>query len=184
LSKKKRLNLVFNITLTGGLLLYLVIGGECMHSSIRNRDNKAGFQSKDSMGPRKWRLASGLICSVKGKVITIATANGKLLSANSTMIRARDEKGACPSEGFLDIVSKGEYFTVEQQNCAGWYFINEYFTFKYLPKSRKIVLHKLGFKYTDRRDPDKEIPVKLYNQKHFGTLYFEKVHVDSLYKYN
>lgn len=173
-----------NIALAGWLILYLVTGGECIRSSMCSRDNIPVFQNKDSMGPRKWRLASGLICSVKGKVISIVTANGKLLYTNSTIIRARDEKAACPSEGFLDIVSKGDYFTVEQQNCAGWHFINEYITFKYLPKSRRIVLYKLGLQYSDRRDPDKEIPVKLYNQKHFGTLYFEKVHIDSLYRYN
>jgi len=166
-----------NTAFTGWLFFLMVTGWS-------EPGDNAVIQLKDSVAIHKYRLASGLLCLVKDKVITITAANGKPLFKNSTIIRKKDENGTCPSEGFLNIVSKGEYFTVEQQNCGGWCFVDEYITFKYLRKNEKIILYKFGLRYTDRSDPNKEIPEKVFDHKQFGTLYFEQVHIDSLYKYN
>ncbi|MGI4973396.1 MAG: hypothetical protein ACRYGH_31005 [Janthinobacterium lividum] len=91
-----------------------------------------------------------------------------------------DELTYCPSAGFERIVSKGDYFTIEQQTCGGWYYINEYITFHYLKASRKIVLHKYGRVSTDRRDPNKAIPAELYTAKQLGPRSFNQVTKASL----
>lgn len=129
-------------------------------------------------------LETGLKLIVEGHKVVIYGANGKQLAKNTAIIRRIDENPNCPSEGFIQVVSKGIYFTIEQQNCSGWYFIDEYITFKYIASNGKILLHKFGLQYSDRRDPDKVMRDKIYSQKDFGMLEFDKVQLDSLYRYN
>lgn len=127
-----------------------------------------------------YQLGSGLKATVQGHEITITNAAGVVIARNARLIRLADDARACPLDGFSAIVSKGDYFTIEQQNCAGWFFINEYITFRYVPGTSKIQLHKVGLAYTDRREPTKDIPTKIFTNKQFGERYFSQVTLESL----
>lgn len=81
--------------------------------------------------------------------------------------------GNCPSNGFENLVIKDNYFTIEQSICGGWDFISEYVTFKWDKEADIIILHKYSQSFTDRRDPNKEMPSKIYSNKDFGKVYFE-----------
>ncbi|SFI50085.1 DUF3828 domain-containing protein [Halpernia frigidisoli] len=66
-----------------------------------------------------------------------------------------------PAEGFRNLTIKNNFFTIEQQEGSGWFFIDSYTTFKYDKITKEIVLTKYGESFTDRRDPDKVIPDKV-----------------------
>jgi len=129
---------------------------------------------------KQYPLCCGLRVTVKGRAVLITNAKGVVIAQNKQLIRLEDEHTDCPSEGFERLVSKGNYFTIEQQNCGGWFFINEYITFCYVPGTGKIQLHKVSFSVTDRREPDKKIPDKVFTQKQFGQRDFSRVTLDSL----
>ena len=147
-------------------------------------DNEiAAFEQEknESDSPKTYHLSCGLILKITDGNIQIVDASENVLITNNHLIRQRDEHGDCPSEGFLNVVSKGIYFTIEQQNCGGWYFINEYITFKYLKSVKKVQLYKFGLSYDDRRNPDKPPRERVLTEKQFGRRYFENVYPDSLY---
>lgn len=127
-----------------------------------------------------YTLDNGLTIKVYDKNIAVSTKTGKQY-LNKHIIRQPDEQEDCPSEGFMDIVHKAPYFTIEQQNCSGWMLINEYISFKYIPETDDIHLHRFGLQYIDRRHPDKEIPEKVMTQKDFGVRSFEEVKMEELY---
>ena len=79
----------------------------------------------------------------------------------------------CPSDGFGNIVVKDNYFTVEQNTCGGWYFADEYITFKYDLETKQIIFHKFSQSLTDRNNPEKEIPESSITSKNFGNIKFE-----------
>ncbi|EKT3967236.1 SH3 domain-containing protein [Flavobacterium psychrophilum] len=79
----------------------------------------------------------------------------------------------CPSDGFQNLVVKDNFFTIEQNTCGGWYLIDEYTTFKYDRNTNQIVLHKFGQSFSDRKNPDKEIPDTVLSNKNFGIVLFE-----------
>lgn len=62
------------------------------------------------------------------------------------------------AEGFMDIVAKGKYFTIESVQDGGWFFVNTYITFKYDDLTKQVLLYRYGESYTDRREPEKDIP--------------------------
>jgi len=132
------------------------------------------------MAAKQYPLCCGLRATVKGRAVLITNAKGVVVAQNKQLIRLADEHTDCPSEGFERLVSKGNYFTIEQQNCGGWFFINEYITFYYVPGTGKIELHKVSFSFTDRREPDKTIPDKVFTKKQFGQRDFSRVTLDSL----
>lgn len=79
----------------------------------------------------------------------------------------------CPSDGFQSLIVKDNYFTIEQNTCGGWYLIDEYTTFKFDTTSNEIVLHKFGQSFTDRKDPNKDVPDSVLSIKNFGKILFE-----------
>ncbi|MFH7015051.1 hypothetical protein [Flavobacterium sp. FlaQc-47] len=79
----------------------------------------------------------------------------------------------CPSDGFQSLVVKDNYLTIEQNTCGGWYIIDEYTTFKFDITSNEIVLHKFGQSFTDRKDPNKDVPDSVLSNKNFGKILFE-----------
>jgi hypothetical protein len=127
-----------------------------------------------------YQLPGGLRAQVHGSDVVITNGAGVVVARNSHLIRREDEDQSCPSEGFERIVSKGDYFTIEQQTCGGWFLVNEYITFRYLKASGKIVLHKYGRVPTDRRDPNKVMPTELYTAKQLGQFAFAQVTKASL----
>jgi hypothetical protein len=126
------------------------------------------------------QLAGGLRARVQGSEVVITNGAGAVVARNSKLIRREDEDQSCPSDGFERMVAKGDYFTIEQQTCGGWFFIKEYITFRYVRASGKIVLHKYGRVATDRRDPNKEIPAEQYTAKQLGQRSFAQVTKASL----
>lgn len=80
----------------------------------------------------------------------------------------------CPADGFQKLVSKNNFFTIEQTCCKGFMFVQSYTTFK-ITESQKILLYKYGEEYTDRSNPDKEIKNLLKTTKDFGVIKFENV---------
>ena len=124
----------------------------------------------------------GLLITVNEKNIDVVKqTDNKNIGSNSNIISYSDENQYCISDGFLDIIHKDVYFTIEQQNCSGWSFIDEYITFKYTEAEDEILLHKFGLIYLDRREPNKLIPQKIFTPKDFGRIHFNDVHLDSLY---
>jgi len=133
---------------------------------------------------KEYPLCCGMRAAVRGHTIEITNAKGVVIARNSQLIRLADDNATCPADGFSKLVSKGNYFTIEQQNCGGWFFINEYITFQYVPATGKIQLHKYGLSFTDRREPDKAIPDKISTAKQFGQRYFDQVTLGSLEQLN
>lgn len=86
----------------------------------------------------------------------------------------------CPAEGFQGIVSKNNYFTIQQISCRDFLFVISYITFKIDSSTNNIILHKYGEEYTDRSDPDKDIPSKIWTSKDFGVVKFEDVNEEFL----
>lgn len=86
----------------------------------------------------------------------------------------------CATEGFLDVVFKDNYFTIENQICSSYIEILSYTTFKVI--ENKIVLHKYGQTYFDKADHDKRIPSITWTQKDFNKINFEDVTDDFLIK--
>ncbi|RZK88750.1 MAG: hypothetical protein EOO62_37200 [Hymenobacter sp.] len=115
-----------------------------------------------------YQLGSGLRAKVQGPDLVITDGSGASIAHNSGLIRLADARATCPSDGFERIVAKGDYFTIEQQTCGGWFFTTEYITFHYLKASRKIVLHKYGRVSTDRRAPNQAIPAEVYTATQLG----------------
>ncbi len=81
---------------------------------------------------------------------------------------------SCPAEGFSNIAFKNNFFTVEESICDGWMFIDNYITFKYDKSVEEIYLHKHGLVYTDRRNPNKELPERIYTKEQFGDITFKQ----------
>lgn len=88
--------------------------------------------------------------------------------------------GNCPADGFMKIVSKDNYFTIEQTFCKDFTFAYSYATFKIV--GDVILLHKYSESYTDRSNPDKIIKDKNLTSKDFGTIKFEDFDLDNFYK--
>lgn len=150
---------------------------------IAKENKKEGSLPQNAVGDSMvtYQLQSGLKVTIENKRITICSSSGKMIGTNTAIIRGMDEDPNCISEGFQDLVSKGIYFTVEQQVCASEYFIDEYITFKYSKKDGKVWLHQFGLEYSSRKDQEMEITDKIFTEKQFGKISFENVNVDNLY---
>ena len=85
-----------------------------------------------------------------------------------------DDNTNCPNDGYNNIVTKNNYFTVEQNFCADFQFITAYITFKIDESTNEIFLHKYGQKHTDRSKPDRVIPDDIWTIKDFGKIKFEE----------
>ncbi|MDQ8141974.1 hypothetical protein [Chryseobacterium sp. CFS15] len=86
----------------------------------------------------------------------------------------------CPADGFQRLVSKNNYFTIEQTYCKDFMFVQSYVTFKI--ENEKIVLYKYGEEYTERSNPEKNINSITKTSKDFGIVKFEDVTEDFLIK--
>jgi hypothetical protein len=102
------------------------------------------------------------------------------IKRNNNLIFEYDDN--CPADGYQSTVTKGNYITIQQSNCVDFLFVTSYTTFKIDEVSSEIVLHKYGEEYTDRSNPDKEIPSKTWSTKDFGTIKFENVNSDAILK--
>ncbi len=87
-----------------------------------------------------------------------------------------------PAEGFRNLAIKNNFFTIEQQEGGGKFFIDTYTTFKYDKQNKTIILSKYGKSYTDRNDPDKLIPDKIYTSKNFKIITFEEFNAQTIEK--
>lgn len=81
----------------------------------------------------------------------------------------------CPADGFQGIISKNNYFTIEQTYCLDSKYVYSYTTFKIDEKSNNILLHKFSETYTNRNNPDEIIPNKIWTVKDFEEMKFENV---------
>lgn len=81
----------------------------------------------------------------------------------------------CPADGFQGIISKNNYFTMEQTYCLDFKYVYSYTTFKINEKSNNILLHKFSETYTNRSNPDEIIPNRIWTIKDFGEIKFENV---------
>lgn len=129
----------------------------------------------------QYEILDGKRATISGKMIAIRDGQ-TILTQNNTLVRLPDESRDCPSDGFQQIVSKGVYFTVEQQTCDRTHFINEYTTFLYDPSDTSIVLYRFGRQYINRNDPDKDITEKVLTSQDFGVVPFDKLDLSTLYK--
>ncbi|MGO3183402.1 MAG: hypothetical protein ACTIJ9_11275 [Aequorivita sp.] len=150
-------------------------GSIVQYSDDRNVLEK---RTKDST---VFNFQNGLSAIVSSKVIRIYDTHNALMAYNNNIIKLQDESHNCISEGFLDIVDKQNYFTIEQQSCSNKYFINEYITFIYFPKDSQIILHKLGYVFHDKMNPDAKPTEKKFSKIDFGEIGFDNTNIDSLY---
>lgn len=81
----------------------------------------------------------------------------------------------CPADGYGGVVSKNNYFTIQQIFCMDFMFVNSYITFKIDENTNEIYLHKYGEEYTDRSNPDRKLPTKIWSTKDFKVVKFENV---------
>ncbi len=88
----------------------------------------------------------------------------------------------CPADGYIGVVAKGFYFTVEQVFCSDLIFVRSFTTFKINEATNQVKLHKFGEVYTDRSNPDRKILDKIWTTKDFGEVKFENVTEDFLVK--
>ena len=160
---------------------------EAVDSNIAFPKEVKGIQNFDSLKSNDSTHLYQFIDSFSFKVVSnkfyVYSRNGKKLIQNNFLIRNGLEKIDCPYEGFREINVNGIYFTIEQQNCSGWNFIDEFITFKYSAIDKKFVLHNFSLIYTDRRNPENETIEISLNEKKFGTIFLENVKIDSLYNF-
>lgn len=108
-------------------------------------------------------------------------------SNNSYVNYLKNEKlifnlgGNCPADGFQQIISKNNYFTIEQVYCKDFMFTQSYTTFK-INDDETVTLHRYGEDYTDRSNPDKNIKGTSLATKDFGEVKFENVNIEFLRK--
>lgn len=106
--------------------------------------------------------------------------NGKKIAQSNNLIHPNNDN--CPADGFQRLVSKNNYFTIEQSYCKEFLFVSSYTTFKIDEKSGYILLHKYGEIHTDRSNPDQSISDKTWTEKDFGVIKFEYVTEELLLK--
>ncbi|MPS72950.1 MAG: DUF3828 domain-containing protein [Chryseobacterium sp.] len=99
--------------------------------------------------------------------------NGNKITENKNLIFLYNDN--CPADGFQKVVSKHNYFTIEQSYCKDFLFVSSYTTFKVDTKTKNVYLYKYGEEYTDRSNPDRDIPAKIKTVEDFGTIKFEDV---------
>ena len=93
----------------------------------------------------------------------------RAIKSNQNIIASVD--GNCSADGFTDVVSKDNYFTIEQTFCKNVLYVNAYTTFKIV--GNNVLLHKYTETYTDRNNPDKVLQDKTWTAKKFGQVKFE-----------
>lgn len=107
-----------------------------------------------------------------------ATDKFILKNKNNDIVFKYDDN--CPADGYTSIVGKNIFFTIEQVYCKDFLFVNSYTTFKYDNKKSEFVLHKYGEVFTDRANPDKDIPTITKSTKDFGKILFNEVSQEKL----
>lgn len=101
------------------------------------------------------------------------TQNGfELWKENKNLVYSADNN--CVSEGFSNIVVKGNYFTIEAQSCYDYNVLVDGFT-TFKVENNDIFLYKYGEEYFDKSNHDKEIPPKIWTQKDFSKVKFQDV---------
>lgn len=101
------------------------------------------------------------------------TQNGfELWKENKYLVYSVDNN--CVSEGFSNIVVKGNYFTIEAQSCYDYNVLVDGFT-TFKVENNNIFLYKYGEEYFDKSNHDKEIPSKVWTQKDFSKVRFQDV---------
>ncbi|CAD7800173.1 hypothetical protein CHRY9390_00592 [Chryseobacterium aquaeductus] len=104
----------------------------------------------------------------------VLSGNGSSMTEKSNSQLIFPSQSNCVSEGFSNIVSKGNYFTIEQQTCYDYNIIvDSYSTFKVI--GSEIYLYKYGETYFDKSNHEKKIPEKIWDEKKIGKVKFEEV---------
>ena len=113
-------------------------------------------------------------------IVILEKTNNKYFekSRNYDLVFKYDDN--CPADGYGGIVSKNNYFTIQQIFCMDFLFVNSYTTFKIDKNTNTIYLHKYGEEYTNRSNPDEKIPTRIWATKDFGNVAFENVTEDFL----
>ncbi len=86
---------------------------------------------------------------------------------------SQDLYNNCSADGYRQIVSKGNYFTIEQMNCSGTGLMQQFITFKYDAGLSKVMLHKYGEEYIGRDNSQENKPAKTFSEKEFGNVEFK-----------
>lgn len=97
---------------------------------------------------------------------------------NSNIILTSNK--VCPSNGFQNITVKNNFFTIEEDECSGYYFTNNYTTFKYNKTKNSIDLFKIGKILSDRTNSDKNVPDIIKTVKDFGKITFEDFYAPTI----
>jgi hypothetical protein len=152
---------------------YTVPNGFYIHDSAFVKTNNITYKiialekNKNRNNKGDWYFGLPII------VLKIENNNSFELFKNDNIVFKLNDN--CPADGYNAIVSKNNYFTIEQSSCLDFMFVNSYTTFKIDAKTNNIYLHKYSEEYSDRSDPDREIPVKTWSTKDFGVVNFEDV---------
>jgi len=128
-----------------------------------------------------YKLNNGQTILIENNKLSILNSKGKTILTNNNIIRVKDGNQQCISDGFQKITSKGDFFTVEQQNCSNKYIIGEYITFKYNKNSNNYHLSKIGYTYVDKKNPENKISDKIYTPNDFGEIKLKDLNHNSLY---
>lgn len=113
------------------------------------------------------------------KIFKSTQSGFELWKENKNLVYSVDNN--CVSEGFSNIVVKGNYFTIEAQSCYDYNVLVDGFT-TFKVENNDIFLYKYGEEYFDKSNHDKEIPSKVWTQKDFSKVKFQDVNESFLRK--
>lgn len=127
------------------------------------------------------KLPKARTLTILNESAVIKDRGGKTVAENRHLIRVPNERGNCPSRGFIDSLTEEKGFTIHQQQCSGWHFIDETLKFRFTSQEQYL-LREVVLRYIDRRSPENDDVVKVLTPIDFGLIEFEKVQLDQLYK--
>jgi hypothetical protein len=173
------------ITLAIALTIALIIG-----ACVAPQNNPPRAQVGDGAHPAtsmasdvvaRIPLATGEALIVRRDVIEIAAPTGRIAASNPRLVRERDPQGRCPAEGFVDAEANSTGFSIHNQLCGGWFFIDETLTFTPAASGDGYILLRLTVRRTDRREPERGPQEETLTAKKFGEISFETLDPDALY---
>ncbi|WP_281991302.1 hypothetical protein [Aquimarina aggregata] len=163
------------------------IKNENLISNKKNKKAEIEFSRKQENSKKivqdtlSFKLSNNFSIKKTERILSLFNSKNELIASNHKIIKLKDESENCLSDGFQKIVVKNNFFTIEQQNCSNKFFINEYITFKYDKISNSFLLHKLGYVYSNKSNPNEKKPDVIFTNKDFGKITFLDLDLISLY---
>lgn len=116
---------------------------------------------------------------ISGKSATLINTNSGNQQKHETLIRLQDENQSCMSDGFIGIKKLNQGFDIVQQNCGGWFLIEEVLSFSSNQGSGSYALSHVELKFLDKRAPESE--PKIFTREVSPSIPLSKINIDNYY---